>query len=200
MALHKLNVLQWHLTDDQGWRLEIKRYPRLTKIGAWRVPEGEAAAHDIDPRTRQAAPLWRLSTARRRCARSCAMRPSGTSPSSPRSRCRAMRPAAIVAYPKLGSTPHPPKAVPSVLGCVRQSLQCRRWDLPLPRQCADGSHGAVSQRLHPCGRRRGGQGSVEGVAQDPGADEKARARQRRRAAELFHPARRKIPRTRMAAG
>jgi hexosaminidase len=36
MALHKLNVLHWHLTDDQGWRLEIRKYPRLTEIGAWR--------------------------------------------------------------------------------------------------------------------------------------------------------------------
>ncbi len=36
MALYKLNVFHWHLTDDQGWRLEIKRYPRLTEIGAWR--------------------------------------------------------------------------------------------------------------------------------------------------------------------
>jgi hexosaminidase len=36
MALHKLNVFHWHLTDDQGWRLEIKKYPRLTDIGAWR--------------------------------------------------------------------------------------------------------------------------------------------------------------------
>jgi hexosaminidase len=36
MALHKLNRLQWHLADDQGWRLEIKRYPRLTSVGAWR--------------------------------------------------------------------------------------------------------------------------------------------------------------------
>jgi len=36
MALHKLNVFHWHLTDDQGWRLEIKKYPRLTEIGAWR--------------------------------------------------------------------------------------------------------------------------------------------------------------------
>lgn len=40
MALHKLNVLHWHLTDDQGWRLEIKRYPRLTDTGAWRIPAG----------------------------------------------------------------------------------------------------------------------------------------------------------------
>jgi hexosaminidase len=36
LALHKLNVFQWHLVDDQGWRLEIKKYPRLTSVGAWR--------------------------------------------------------------------------------------------------------------------------------------------------------------------
>lgn len=38
MAARKLNVLHWHLTDNQGWRLEIRRYPRLTEVGAWRVP------------------------------------------------------------------------------------------------------------------------------------------------------------------
>ncbi|MCO6006918.1 beta-N-acetylhexosaminidase [Actinoallomurus purpureus] len=37
MAMHKLNVLHLHLTDDQGWRLEIRRYPRLTEVGAWRT-------------------------------------------------------------------------------------------------------------------------------------------------------------------
>jgi hexosaminidase len=36
LARHKMNVFHWHLTDDQGWRIEIKRYPRLTEIGAWR--------------------------------------------------------------------------------------------------------------------------------------------------------------------
>ncbi len=36
MALLKLNVFHWHLTDDQGWRIEIKRYPKLTQTGAWR--------------------------------------------------------------------------------------------------------------------------------------------------------------------
>src|SRR5678809_797452 len=51
MALHKLNVLHWHLTDDQAWRLEIRKYPKLTSIGAWRVPAGAAAAADIDPAT-----------------------------------------------------------------------------------------------------------------------------------------------------
>jgi len=36
LALHKMNYFHWHLTDDQGWRIEIKKYPNLTKIGAWR--------------------------------------------------------------------------------------------------------------------------------------------------------------------
>ena len=36
MALHKLNRFHWHLTDDQGWRAEIKKYPRLTEVGAFR--------------------------------------------------------------------------------------------------------------------------------------------------------------------
>jgi hexosaminidase len=44
MALHKLNVLHWHLTDDQGWRLEILKYPRLTSVGAWRKPATSGAA------------------------------------------------------------------------------------------------------------------------------------------------------------
>jgi hexosaminidase len=51
MAALKLNVLHWHLTDDQGWRLEIKHYPKLTSIGAWSVPAGPAAQADIDPAT-----------------------------------------------------------------------------------------------------------------------------------------------------
>ncbi|EPH40764.1 beta-N-acetylhexosaminidase [Streptomyces aurantiacus] len=36
LAAHKLNVFHFHLTDDQGWRVEIKRHPRLTEVGAWR--------------------------------------------------------------------------------------------------------------------------------------------------------------------
>lgn len=37
LALHKFNVFHWHLTEDQGWRLEIPSYPKLTSIGAWRA-------------------------------------------------------------------------------------------------------------------------------------------------------------------
>lgn len=37
MAMLKINMLHFHLTDDNGWRIEIKKYPRLTEVGAWRV-------------------------------------------------------------------------------------------------------------------------------------------------------------------
>ncbi|MCG8580219.1 MAG: family 20 glycosylhydrolase [Bacteroidales bacterium] len=37
LAFHKINVFHWHLVDDQGWRIEIKKYPKLTEVGAWRV-------------------------------------------------------------------------------------------------------------------------------------------------------------------
>jgi hexosaminidase len=41
LAFYKLNRFHWHLTEDQGWRIEIKKYPRLTEIGAWRTePDG----------------------------------------------------------------------------------------------------------------------------------------------------------------
>jgi hexosaminidase len=49
LAAHKLNVFHFHLTDDQGWRVQIKRYPKLTEVGSWRA------------RTKfghRASPLW----------------------------------------------------------------------------------------------------------------------------------------------
>lgn len=49
LAAHKLNVLHLHLTDDQGWRLEIERYPKLTEVGAWRARSKYG---------HRASPLW----------------------------------------------------------------------------------------------------------------------------------------------
>ncbi len=37
LSMHKMNLFHWHLVDDQGWRIEIKKYPELTAVGAWRV-------------------------------------------------------------------------------------------------------------------------------------------------------------------
>ena len=47
MALHKLNTFHWHLTDDQGWRIQIRQYPKLTDVGGCRIPAG-AAGRDAD--------------------------------------------------------------------------------------------------------------------------------------------------------
>jgi hexosaminidase len=49
MAAHKLNVFHFHLTDDQGWRVEIRRHPRLTEVGSWRART--KTGH-------RASPLW----------------------------------------------------------------------------------------------------------------------------------------------
>jgi len=44
MALYKMNKLHLHLTDDQGWRIEIKKYPKLTEEGAWRTLNNQDSA------------------------------------------------------------------------------------------------------------------------------------------------------------
>lgn len=49
MASLKLNTLHWHLTDDQGWRLEIKKYPKLTSISAWRDSTIVGGYGDFNP-------------------------------------------------------------------------------------------------------------------------------------------------------
>ncbi len=46
LAFHKLNYFQWHLTDDQGWRIDIKQFPKLTRIGGYR--EQTIAGHTYD--------------------------------------------------------------------------------------------------------------------------------------------------------
>ncbi|HRF78239.1 MAG TPA: family 20 glycosylhydrolase, partial [Chitinophagales bacterium] len=46
LAMYKMNTFHWHLTDDQGWRIEIKQYPKLTEIGAWR--DGTMVGHYRD--------------------------------------------------------------------------------------------------------------------------------------------------------
>jgi hexosaminidase len=50
MALHKLNTFHWHLTEDQGWRLEIKKYPKLTTVGAWRSQTIIGHGYQTDPK------------------------------------------------------------------------------------------------------------------------------------------------------
>jgi hexosaminidase len=115
MSLHKLNVLHWHLTDDQAWRLEIKRYPRLTSVGAWRLPAGAGPAADIDPATgrpRLYGGFYSQATVRRIVAhaseRNVTIVPEIDMPGHAT--------AAIVAYPRLASVVPAPAAVTSNWG------------------------------------------------------------------------------------
>jgi hexosaminidase len=115
MALHKLNVLDWHLTDDQGWRLEIRRYPRLTRVGAWRVPAGEAPLRDIDPATQRPrlyGGYYTHEEVRRIVAHAAARNVTIV----PEIDMPGHATAAIVAYPELGVLEKPPAAVPSDWG------------------------------------------------------------------------------------
>ncbi|MEP7080751.1 MAG: family 20 glycosylhydrolase, partial [Ginsengibacter sp.] len=48
LATYKMNVFHWHLTDNQGWRLEIKKYPKLTSVGAWRMEKPGAVFFQKD--------------------------------------------------------------------------------------------------------------------------------------------------------
>ena len=115
MALHKLNVLSWHLTDDQGWRLEIRKYPRLTGVGAWRVPAGAAAQHDLDPATgklRLYGGFYTQEDVRRIVAHAAARNVMIV----PEIDLPGHTTAAIVAYPQLAAAPAPPTAVPADWG------------------------------------------------------------------------------------
>jgi hexosaminidase len=110
MARYKLNTFHWHLTDDQAWRIEIKRYPRLTRIGAWRVEAGEAHQKDIDPNTgkpRLYGGFYTQAEVRQVVAYAKARNITVV----PEIEMPGHASAAILAYPVLGLRPVDPKAL-----------------------------------------------------------------------------------------
>lgn len=99
MALHKLNTFHWHLTDDQGWRLEIKRYPKLTSVGAWR----KDTQTSWDPPTFEGKPhggFYTQKDAREIVAYAAARHITVV----PEIEMPGHAQAAIAAYPELGNT------------------------------------------------------------------------------------------------
>ncbi len=115
MALHKLNVFHWHLTDDQAWRLEIKAYPKLTEVGAYRVPAGQAPAAAIDPATGEPA-LYGGYYTQDEIRRVVAHATARGIMVLPEIDVPGHATAAIVAYPELGVAGHVPEAVPADWG------------------------------------------------------------------------------------
>lgn len=109
LAELKMNVFHWHLTDDQGWRVEIKGYPKLTEIGAWRIEKdgsrygGYYTQDDIREIVAYASERYITVV--------------------PEIEMPAHASAAIAAYPELSCTPHRTKRVP--IGRVpRKDLLC----------------------------------------------------------------------------
>jgi len=115
MALHKLNSFHWHLTDDQGWRLEIEAFPKLTEVGAYRVPAGQAPAADIDPATgepRLYGGFFTQDEVRRIVAHATRRHINVV----PEINVPGHGSAAIVAYPELGVEGYQPDQVPADWG------------------------------------------------------------------------------------
>ncbi|GAB3564198.1 family 20 glycosylhydrolase [Spirosoma luteolum] len=106
MALHKINTFHWHLTDDQGWRIEIKKYPRLTQVGSVRRETLVGHYDDYDPQVFDGKPYSGFYTqdeirevVRYAAARYVTVVPEIEMPG------HAL--AALTAYPELGCTPGP---------------------------------------------------------------------------------------------
>jgi hexosaminidase len=104
MALDKLNVLQWHLTDDQAWRLQIDKYPKLTSVGAWRQEPG-AAGFDVNGKPVLYGGFYTKAEVRDVVAYAAARHITIV----PEIEMPGHATAAIAAYPELASTPTPPK-------------------------------------------------------------------------------------------
>ena len=58
LAFHKMNVFHWHLTDDNGWRIEVPRYPLLTEISAWRVDRTGITWREREPQQEGEIPTY----------------------------------------------------------------------------------------------------------------------------------------------
>ncbi|WP_019960165.1 beta-N-acetylhexosaminidase [Woodsholea maritima] len=110
MALHKLNTLHWHLTDDQGWRLEIAQYPRLTEVGAFRVPAGQAYDPEHNPDI-QEAPIYGGYYTQDQVRDIIAYAAARHITIVPEIDIPGHALAAVVAYPELASVDNPPSAV-----------------------------------------------------------------------------------------
>ena len=168
MARYKLNTFHWHLTEDQGWRIEIKKYPRLTEVGACRAET--MVAEELQRRTSATATPHCGFYTQDEIREVVRLRGrAGTSRSCPRSRCRATRVAALAAYPELGCGPGPFEVMDhagasprtSSARAKRPSASCRTcWTEVLDALPVDSSSTSAATR------RRRARGSESALAQE----------------------------------
>ena len=199
MALHKLNVLHWHLTDDQAWRLEIKKYPRLTSVGAWRVPAGPARRRRTSiPRPASRACIGGFYT-QDQVRDIVAYAAARTSPWFPRSKCRATRAPRWSRIPSSVCSRTLPTAVPEEWGVFTTLFNVDDSTFTfLENVLAEVMELFPSEYIH-VGGDEAVKDEWQASAADPGAHAGARRQGRTRAAELLHPAHRRSSSTRTAA-
>jgi len=132
MAMHKLNTLHLHLTDDQGWRFEVPRYPLLTEVGGWRRESGVGHSRDtFDGRPHggfytQAELRELVAYAARR---GVTVMPEIDLPGHMQ--------AAIAAYPHLGNSPERRLEVSTLWGISTHVLNCAPGTLAFLRDVLD---------------------------------------------------------------
>jgi len=117
MAALKLNVFHWYLTDDQGWRLEIKRYPKLTEVGAWRKDTQVGGWYSPDRAGKPHGGFYTQEQVRRivqyAAERHIKVVPGINMPGHAT--------AAIAAYPEMGASGRPTE-VSQVFGILKQTF------------------------------------------------------------------------------
>ena len=198
MALHKLNTFHWHLTDDQGWRLEIKKYPRLTE----RRRVARARGRRTGRRHRSDRPASRVSTAattrRTKCATSCGTRPTRFITVVPEIEMPGHAQAAIAAYPR--SAPKAPRRPCHRIGaCTRICSTSTRRRSRFLEDVLTEVMALFPGHVHPRRRRRGGEGSVARLAARAAAHARAGCGERGGAAGLLHASHGEVPERASAA-
>ena len=199
LALHKMNSFHWHLTDDQGWRIEIKKYPRLTEVGAWRDSKRSSAtsARAIRRSASTTRSRTAASTPRTTCARSSRTRASASCASCPRSRCPATRRRRSPPTRASATSATRSSRVDEV-GRHAAHPESVGHDHRVHAGRAHRGDGALSRTVHSHRRRRSDQAAVEGEPARAGQDPRSASRptipptadfqRRERAAELVHHA------------
>ena len=179
LAFYKFNTLHWHLTEDQGWRIEIKKYPKLTEIGAYRRETCLPTSRNrFDGKPYGG--FYTQDQIRELVAyageRGITVVPEVELPGHSL--------AALTAYPELG--------------CVGSDYQVRtNWGIDeniycagkdevftFPEGCLHRSSRSLSQRVHSYRRRRSAEKALETLPRLPGAHQGGRLKRRGRIAKL----------------
>lgn len=183
LALHKINRFHWHLTDDQGWRIEIKKYPELTTVGS--VREKDLLTNVLDTvRKFDENPYGGFYTqdqirdiVKYAADRFITVIPEIEMPGHAT--------AALAAYPYLGCVGKDYKVTTPLRHSGRRVLRRKRQHVRFPRGCTQRGDRSFPVRIYPYRRRRVYEEPLERVPALPAADPGRTFEKRDRAAKLF---------------